>query len=152
VDIGRADARAHAVQFRLLPPDREGDLGAEQSVEVVRVPRVFAEVTHVDQNPPAKALLYPRIVLDIRQEREYARRYLNTDGSGIHWVFIRALLASVADTVLIPFQDVLGLGSEARMNQPATLAGNWRWRYRPEMLDPDAARRLKELTELYARG
>lgn len=88
---------------------------------------------------------------DIRREREYARRYLNTDGSQIHWVFIRALLASVADTVLFPLQDVLGLGTEARMNRPATLSGNWRWRYRPEMLTPETARRLRDLTALYER-
>ena len=57
---------------------------------------------------------------DIRRERDFAMRYLNTDGKEIHWTFIRALEASVADTVLIPMQDVLGLGTEARMNQPAT--------------------------------
>ena len=89
---------------------------------------------------------------DIRAERDFARRYLHTGGSRIHWDFIRTLLASVADTVLIPLQDVLGLGSEARMNQPATLAGNWRWRYRPEMLTPETARELRELTELYERA
>ena len=88
---------------------------------------------------------------DIQREREFARRYLNTDGREIHWAFIRALEASVADTVLIPLQDVLGLGSEARMNQPATLGGNWRWRYRSEMLTPEIARRLRELVELYER-
>ena len=88
---------------------------------------------------------------DIRREREFARAYLNTDGSEIHWVFIRTLLASVADTVLIPLQDVLGLGSEARMNQPATIGGNWRWRYRPEMLTAEIARRLAELTRTYER-
>ena len=85
-------------------------------------------------------------------ERDYARRYLDTDGSQIHWVFIRSLLASVADTVLIPLQDVLGLGSEARMNRPATLTGNWRWRYRSEMLTPETATELRSLTELYERG
>jgi 4-alpha-glucanotransferase len=89
---------------------------------------------------------------DIRAEREYARSYLNTDGRRIQWDFIRALQASVADTVLIPLQDVLGLGSEARMNQPATLSGNWRWRYRAEMLTVETARQLKTLTELYERG
>lgn len=89
---------------------------------------------------------------DIRAERDYARRYLNTDGSRIHWDFMRALLASVADTVLIPLQDVLGLGSEARMNQPATLSGNWRWRFRREMLTPETARELRDLTELYERA
>ena len=77
---------------------------------------------------------------DIRREREFARVYLDTDGSEIHWVFIRELLRSVADTVLIPLQDVLGLGSEARMNQPATLGGNWRWRCRPEAFADGGAR------------
>jgi 4-alpha-glucanotransferase len=84
-------------------------------------------------------------------EREFARKYLNTDGSEVHWTFIRAIEASVADTVLIPMQDVLGLGTEARMNLPATLGGNWRWRYRREMLTPEIARKLHELAELYER-
>jgi 4-alpha-glucanotransferase len=89
---------------------------------------------------------------DIRAERDYARRYLNTGGSRIHWDFMRALLASVAETVLIPLQDVLGLGSEARMNLPATLSGNWRWRFRPEMPTPETAGELRNLTELYERS
>ena len=88
---------------------------------------------------------------DIRRERDFAMRYLNTDGREIHWVLIRTLLASVADTVLFPLQDVLGLGSEARMNLPATLGGNWRWRYRAEALKPELAQRLRELAELYER-
>ncbi len=87
----------------------------------------------------------------ILRERKFARHYLNTEGREIHWEFIRALEASVADTVLIPLQDVLGLGSHARMNQPATLGGNWRWRYRQEMLTPPVARRLHFLTRLYDR-
>jgi 4-alpha-glucanotransferase len=60
-------------------------------------------------------------------------------------------LASVADTVLFPLQDVLGLGTEARMNQPATLGGNWRWRYRAGALTPELTERLRELTELFER-
>ena len=88
---------------------------------------------------------------DICRERDFAMRYLNTDGREIHWAFIRALEASVANTVLIPLQDVLGLGNEARMNQPATLGGNWRWRYRPGALKPELAQRLRELAELYDR-
>jgi 4-alpha-glucanotransferase len=89
---------------------------------------------------------------DIRRERDFAMRYLNTtDGNDIQWTFIRTLEASVADTVLIPMQDVLGLGTEARMNQPATMGGNWRWRYRTGDLKPELARRLKEMTELYDR-
>jgi 4-alpha-glucanotransferase len=88
---------------------------------------------------------------DIRRERDVARKYLNTDGSEINWAFVRTLEASVADTVLIPLQDVLGLGSEARMNQPATFGANWRWRYRAEMLTSEIAGRLRELTRLYER-
>ena len=78
-------------------------------------------------------------------------RYLNTDGKEINWTFIRALEASVADTVLIPMQDVLGLGTETRMNQPATTHGNWRWRYGAGDLKPEFAQRLRELAELYER-
>jgi 4-alpha-glucanotransferase len=85
------------------------------------------------------------------REREFAKKYLNADGREIHWAFIRAIEASVADTVLIPMQDVLGLGSETRMNQPATSSGNWRWRYRREMLTPEITARLRELAELYER-
>ncbi len=88
---------------------------------------------------------------DIRRERDFAMRYLNTDGSEIQWTFIRALEGSVASTVIVPLQDVLGLGTEARMNQPATLGGNWRWRYRPGALQPELARRMRELTKLYDR-
>ena len=88
---------------------------------------------------------------DIRAERDFAKAYLNTDGKDIHWVFIRALLSSVADTVLIPLQDVLGLGSETRINQPATLGGNWRWRYTEPMLTAPIAQRLREMVSLYDR-
>src|SRR5262249_7452084 len=82
---------------------------------------------------------------DVGKERPFARKYVATDGREIHWVFIRTLVASVADTVLFPLQDVLGLSSQARMNTPAVPGGNWRWRYREEMLTPAIAERLKEL-------
>jgi len=88
---------------------------------------------------------------DLRKERDYTRRYLDTDGAEIHWDFIQALNASVADTVLVPLQDVLGLGSQARMNQPATLGGNWRWRVSGRALAPEPAVRLRGLAELYDR-
>jgi 4-alpha-glucanotransferase len=88
---------------------------------------------------------------DIRKEHDYTRRYLNLDGEEIHWAFIRALMASVADTVVFPLQDVLGQGSEARMNLPATPSGNWRWRFRSGELTPVLARRLREMTEVYER-
>jgi 4-alpha-glucanotransferase len=88
---------------------------------------------------------------EVLEERNFARRYLATDGREMNWVFIRALMASVADSVLFPLQDVLGLGTEARMNTPATRGGNWRWRYRREMLTADKTARLREMTATYER-
>ena len=78
-------------------------------------------------------------------------KYLGTTGEEINWDLIRLALSSVADTAIIPFQDVLGLGSEARMNTPGTASGNWEWRFRKEMLTSKIAERLKELTEISDR-
>jgi 4-alpha-glucanotransferase len=92
-----------------------------------------------------------RSAAEVDDEKAFARAYLATDGREMNWVMIRALLASVADTAIVPLQDVLGLGSEARMNRPATLGGNWSWRVREEALRPEAAARLATLTALYDR-
>jgi 4-alpha-glucanotransferase len=65
---------------------------------------------------------------------------------------IRSVLASVANLAIIPLQDVLGLGNEARMNLPGTASGNWRWRFRPGELTPNLAQQLREMVELYDRN
>ena len=88
---------------------------------------------------------------NIRAERECARKYLGMNGKEINWVMIRTLLASVADLAIIPLQDVLGLGSEARMNLPARPSGNWRWRFQAGQLTPKLAERLREMVEVYER-
>jgi len=88
---------------------------------------------------------------DVEKEMAYARRYLNTDGSDINWVMIRTLMASVANTVLFPLQDVLAVGSEGRMNLPGSASGNWRWRFEKESLTPEISARLKEWAETYER-
>ncbi|MDR3763205.1 MAG: 4-alpha-glucanotransferase [Acidobacteriota bacterium] len=88
---------------------------------------------------------------ELRAEYELAGRYLNLRGEQVPWSMIRALYASVADTVLVPLQDVMGLGSEARMNLPGHMAGNWRWRFTREQLQPGMAERLRGLAELYER-
>lgn len=89
---------------------------------------------------------------DIRRERAFTRAYLGFNNEPINWVFIRTVLASVADVAVIPLQDVLGLGTEARMNLPGTVGGkNWKWRYRPGSLTPDLCGRLRELTAMYDR-
>ena len=66
---------------------------------------------------------------DAEREREFSLEYLKSDGKEINLDMIRALLVSVADTTIIPMQDLLGLGSEARMNLPASTSGNWQWRF-----------------------
>jgi 4-alpha-glucanotransferase len=83
--------------------------------------------------------------------RHRVRVYLATDGRDIAWDFIRAMLASVADWAVIPAQDLLGLGNEARMNLPGKLGGNWDWRLRPGQLTDWVAHRLAEMTRTYGR-
>ena len=88
---------------------------------------------------------------EVAREKAYAKRYLGTDGREMHWVLMRAALASVANTVLIPMQDVLGLGNEARMNLPGRQSGNWGFRFTWEQLTPAITTRLRELVDTYDR-
>ena len=92
-----------------------------------------------------------RSAAQVEKEKQTALAYLRSDGTEVHWDFIRAVLASAGDTALVPLQDVLGLGSEARMNIPATTSGNWSWRLREGELTPAHAARLRRLSELYGR-
>ncbi|HEX6649157.1 MAG TPA: 4-alpha-glucanotransferase [Pyrinomonadaceae bacterium] len=92
-----------------------------------------------------------RTAEQIERERTFCLNYLNTKGEEIHWDFVRAVLASVANTAIVPLQDLLGLGTEARMNLPNSTEGNWAWRYQADALTDDIATRLHELTELYGR-
>ena len=88
---------------------------------------------------------------EIDRERRYAAQYAGTDCSEINWDFIRLALGSVAETAIFPLQDVLGLGTEARMNLPGTTRGNWEWRFTSGTLTPEISGRLLELTEVYER-
>ncbi len=84
--------------------------------------------------------------------REKLRRYIgNTDENQFSFDFLRLCSGSIARYAIFPLQDVLGLGSEARMNTPGTAAGNWGWRYKKSMLLPSLAKKLKELSILYGR-
>ncbi len=83
--------------------------------------------------------------------RDHVRRYFGVDGHDLVWDLVRAALGSVAETAVIPMQDVLCLGSEARMNTPAVCDGNWGWRLRGDQLDGADTARLRHLNELYAR-
>jgi 4-alpha-glucanotransferase len=92
-----------------------------------------------------------RTLAEVEKEKAFAKHYLHTEGAEIHWDFIRALMGSVADTVVFPMQDLLGLGTEARMNMPGRPSGNWLWRNQEGWFDEATQTRLRELTELYGR-
>ena len=85
-------------------------------------------------------------------ERDAVRAYFGPKADQeIHWTFVHAAETSVADVCVMPLQDVLGLGSEARMNTPSRSDGNWRWRYQAGALAPAIAERLAALTTMADR-
>jgi 4-alpha-glucanotransferase len=86
------------------------------------------------------------------ETRKQAVEYLAADDGEIAWAMIRGLYSSVATTVIVPLQDILGLGSEARMNTPATAGGNWRWRIIEDQLSSMDTRRLANLAQLFGRS
>ena len=69
----------------------------------------------------------------------------------VNWIYIRAVMMSVADTVLFPMQDVVGAGGEARMNLPGSLGRNWKWRMPANALRPEYADGLAQFAKLYNR-
>lgn len=89
---------------------------------------------------------------DVAKEHAFARAYLDFHDEPVNWVMIRAVLASVANTAVVPMQDLLGLGNEARMNRPGTSSGNWRWRMRPGALELPLSARLQQLNSIYGRA
>jgi 4-alpha-glucanotransferase len=88
----------------------------------------------------------------IRRERKNVLQYVKTDGREIHWDMIGLAFKSRANTAVVPMQDVMGLGTQARMNQPGRPAGNWRWRFSWDMLTDEMRTRLRTLTEMAGRN
>jgi 4-alpha-glucanotransferase len=85
-------------------------------------------------------------------DTEFAKNFLHiTDVNETPWRMIDVLWSSVADTVIVQAQDLLGVGSEGRMNTPSTLGGNWCWRALPGAFTPEIAARLRQVTHLYGR-
>ena len=76
---------------------------------------------------------------------------MNTDYGAFVWDIIREAYRSVADLCIIPIQDYLCKGKEARINTPGTSEGNWQWRLTPNFQSDDLARSIKLLTDTYSR-
>jgi 4-alpha-glucanotransferase len=96
-----------------------------------------------------------RTRLESDQERHKVLAYMGRDHGepvDVALEMMRLAMASVARTCILPMQDVLGLGPEARMNRPGTAEGNWRWRMRPGAADLRAEQRLLELSQIYGRA
>jgi 4-alpha-glucanotransferase len=86
------------------------------------------------------------------EEREAVQAYLDVnDADGIAWSLIRAAYTSVAETAIVPVQDILDLGSDARMNLPGAEHDNWSWRLSDGALTAEHAERLRRLAEVSGR-
>ena len=84
--------------------------------------------------------------------RGHVNKYFGyTDGKDINWKFIQVALSSVAETAIIPMQDYLGLGNEARINMPSSFGKNWEWRMKKDACTKELAAKIKEMAIIYGR-
>lgn len=86
-----------------------------------------------------------------QNDLEFAKKYLNTDKDNIREELIISAMSSVADTCILTMQDLIGLGSKARMNIPSTVGGNWMWRAKPQYITKQITDTLSDLTKIYSR-
>lgn len=87
-------------------------------------------------------------------QKERLSKYagVNIDQDNVSWEMIRLAMSSVADTAIIPMQDILGLDERGMMNLPSTSSGNWRWRIKGDYFSKETVNRLREITSVYGRG
>jgi 4-alpha-glucanotransferase len=89
-----------------------------------------------------------------REDQRRLSQYLGREvpAANVHLEVIRLAMMSVANTAIIPMQDILGLGGEARMNKPARKPGNWGWRLKQDQLTDSIKMQIREMTEIYGRA
>ena len=151
-DLGYITPEVHALRERLQIPGMAvlqfgfGDEGAHIYLPHRAIGKVIYTGTH--DNDTTIGWFYS-VAAD--HERRNAESYLGRCDDGIHWAFIRAAQNSVADLALIPLQDVLGLGSEGRMNTPSLDGGNWKWRLAPRQFTDELTAKLARLAEVTDR-
>ncbi len=151
-DLGYITPEVHALRERLQIPGMAvlqfgfGDEGAHMYLPHRAADKVIYTGTHDNDtvvgwwNSGAN-----------EHERRNAESYLGRGEDGVHWSFVRAAHGSPASLSIIPLQDVLGLGSEARMNTPSLHGGNWRWRVDQARLTSEVAAKLALLAEVTDR-
>jgi 4-alpha-glucanotransferase len=151
-DLGYITPEVHALRERLQIPGMAvlqfgfGDEGAHMYLPHRAAGKVIYTGTHDNDTTVG---WFKSGAAD--HERRHAECYLGRCDDGIHWAFIRAAQSSVADFALIPMQDILGLGSEARMNTPSLDDGNWSWRLAPGEFTADLTAKLAHLAEVTDR-
>ena len=151
-DLGYITPEVHALRDRLQIPGMAvlqfgfGDEGAHMYLPHRAEGKVIYTGTH--DNDTVAGWWHSGAA---EHERRNAEAYVGRCEDGIHWAFIRAAQCSPASLSIIPLQDVLGLGSEARMNTPSLHGGNWRWRFDEQQLKSELAAKLAHLAELSDR-
>jgi 4-alpha-glucanotransferase len=151
-DLGYITPEVHALRDRLKIPGMAvlqfgfGDEGAHMYLPHRAAEKVIYTGTH--DNDTVMGWWRSGAA---EHERRNATAYFGIVDDGVHWCFIRGAQCSPASLCIIPLQDVLGLGSEARMNTPSLHGGNWRWRFEAAQLTPETAARLALLAELSDR-
>jgi 4-alpha-glucanotransferase len=151
-DLGYITPEVHALRNRLQIPGIAvlqfgfGDEGAHMYLPHRAAGRVIYTGTH--DNDTTVGWFRAGAA---EHERRNAEAYLGRSDDGIHWAFIRAAQTSPAEFALIPLQDVLGLGSEARMNTPSLHGGNWKWRFVSGQFTAELTAKLAHLAEVTDR-
>ncbi|MGH9580867.1 MAG: 4-alpha-glucanotransferase, partial [Terriglobales bacterium] len=152
-DLGYITPEVHALRHRLgMPGMRVLQFAFDNPGAHIYLPHRFETntVVYTGTHDNDTLLGWWRSGASAEVKRQ-AEAYLGTDAEGIHWAFIRAALDSPADLCVLPLQDVLGLGREARMNTPSKAKGNWIWRYSQRALTLKLARKLAAMTEVADR-
>jgi 4-alpha-glucanotransferase len=152
-DLGYITPDVHALRERLkIPGMAVMQFGFADPGAHVHLPHMFTQEKVVYTGTHDNDTLQGWWTSAVKDhERRAAEAYFGNGEDGIHWAMIRSAQSSVANLCVFPLQDVLGLGSDARMNTPSVEQGNWRWRYAEDDLQPELAGRLASLVRLFDR-
>ncbi len=149
-DLGRVTPEVHALRDQLGYPGMrvvQFAFGADPE-----------ESLHAPHNIPENAVAYTgthdnntTVGWYRSMTKQKIWKYLGEKPKDIHWALIQEVLASSANTAIIPMQDILGLGASARFNYPGKPSGNWRWRSNPRQLTAALANQIQQLNKKYGR-